>query len=240
MVQHDCQIGHRSGEIRQLGQLRKGDADIERQPHPRQHARPGAVSGAGQHALRLAAFDIGVRVPGHGVANATEAVRAGGLQGLQHRLDLVAKLQIGAADDGGCRTARAVGAAGAGRRQPLDKLDLADRPQLHRPVRPVHRAGLDEHGGAHIVACADIGDQLVQQVALIGNALQPVVPEMMMRIADRDLRLQRLLAGQRQPVVSAVRHVCISSILQVPAANRRSGFPPGSAIAGAISWLAPW
>jgi hypothetical protein len=39
------------------------------------------------------------------------------------------------------------------------------------------------------VAAVHIGDQLVQQIPLVGHALRAQVPEMMMGIADRQLGL---------------------------------------------------
>ena len=48
--------------------------------------------------------------------------------------------------------------------------------------------------------------EFVQQIALIRDALGAEIPEMMMRIADRQLRLQGRFLGQRQPVVSSVGH----------------------------------
>ena len=76
----------------------------------------------------------------------------------------------------------------------------------YRPVGPVHRSRLDEYGRAHIVAGADIGDQFVQQIALIGNTLGAKIPKVVMRIADRQFRLQGRFLGQRQPVVSSIGH----------------------------------
>jgi hypothetical protein len=54
------------------------------------------------------------------------------------------------------------------------------------------------------VAAAEIGHQLVQQIALVGRASGAEIPEMVVRVADRDLRLQRRFLGQRQPVFAAV------------------------------------
>src|SRR5215472_17894287 len=56
------------------------------------------------------------------------------------------------------------------------------------------------------MAAIHVGGQLVQQVTLVGNALGAKIPEVMMRVADRDLRLQGRFLGQRQPVVSSIRH----------------------------------
>ena len=52
-----------------------------------------------------------------------------------------AELQIGMADDAGADLRRAIAAAGAHRRDAVDELGLADRPQLLRAGRAVHRRG---------------------------------------------------------------------------------------------------
>ena len=118
----------------------------------------------------------------------------------------VAELQIGAADNPRRRSARAINPTGAGSGEALDKLDLTNRAQIRRSVGAVHCPGLDKHCGAHIVAGTDIGDELVQQIALIGDALGTKIPEVMVRVADRQLRLQGRFLGQRQPVVSSIGH----------------------------------
>jgi len=99
------------------------------------------------------------------------------------------------ADDGSGRPAGAIQAAGAGGGQPLDKLDLPHGAQLRRAIRAVHGARLDKHGRAHVVAAGDVGDQLVQQIALIGEALRAQVPEVMMGIADGQFRLHSRFLG---------------------------------------------
>ena len=87
-------------------------------------------------------------------------------------------------DDGGGGAAGAVQTAGAGRGQPLDEFDFAHGTHLLRPVRAVHGARLDEHRGAHVVTAVHVGGQLVEQVALVGDARGAKVPEVMMGIAD--------------------------------------------------------
>ena len=196
VVEDDRQVGHRPGEVRQLGQLREAHPGVEGQPHPRQHPGTGAVFGGGQDPLGFPVADFGMAVPGDRVPDAVKPVWAGGLQRLQHRLHPVSQLQIGVADDRRCGAAGAIEAAGAGRGQPLDELDLANGAQLRRPVGPVHRPCLDKHRRAHGMAAADVGHQLVQQIALVGNPVGSQVPEMMMGITDRDLRLQHRFLGQ--------------------------------------------
>src|SRR5262249_19001333 len=71
----------------------------------------------------------------------------------------------------------------------------------------VHRSGLDKHRGAHVVAAMDVGGELVEEIALIGKTFQAKVPEVVMGIADREIRLQRRFLGQGQPVMASVRHM---------------------------------
>jgi hypothetical protein len=149
---------------------------------------------------------VGMRVPRRRVPDPTKPVGAGDVERLQHRCDPVAQVQVGVADDGSGRPAGAIEAAGAGGGQPLDKLDLPDGAQLHRAIRTVHGAGLDKHGGAHIVAALHIGDQLVQQIPLVGDALRTQIPEVMMGIADGQLGLQGRFLSEGQPVIAAVWH----------------------------------
>jgi len=128
------------------------------------------------------------------VADTPEAVRAGGLEGIEDRLDPVAQLQVGVPDDRGAGERGAVDAARGHGGLPLDELDLPDRTALDRPGSAVHHPRLDEHGGADVVALVHVGKQLGQQVALIRDALGPPVPEVVMRVADRELWFQdRLL-----------------------------------------------
>ena len=102
--------------------------------------------------------------------------------------------------------ARAVQTAGARRGQPLDEFHLPHGAHLLRPVGAVHRARLDEHGGPDIVTGVDVGGQLVEQISLVGDARSAKVPEMVMGIADGQLRLQRRLLGQRKPVIASEWH----------------------------------
>ena len=64
---------------------------------------------------------------------------------------------------------------------------LADRVgEVLGPVRAVHRVALEKHGGHDVVAGAGIRQQLLQQIAVA----RPV-PQMVMRIDDRQLGLRR-------------------------------------------------
>ena len=124
------------------------------------------------------------------MADTPKPVGTGCLQRFEHRRHPVAQVQVGVPDDGGSSPARAVETAGAGRRQALDELDFPHRTHLLRPIGAVHGAGLNKHGGAHVVAAVDVRGQLVEQIALVGNTLGAKVPEVVMRVADGQLRLQ--------------------------------------------------
>ncbi len=145
-------------------------------------------------------------VPGYGVADAPKPVGTGSLEGFQHRLNLLAQIEIGMAHYGGGGPAGSINTAGAGRGQALHKLHLADGPHLLGAIRPVHGSSLDKHRGADIMAAAYVVQQLVKQISLVGNAGRTPVPEMMMRVANGQFRLQNFFLGQGQPVISTKGH----------------------------------
>jgi hypothetical protein len=124
------------------------------------------------------------------MADPSKSVGAGRLQCFQHRCHPFAQVQVGVTDDGGGGPARAVQTAGTGRGEPLDEFDFPHRTQFLRSVSTVHRTCLNEHGEPHVVSAVNIGGQLVEQISLKGNALSAKVPEVVMGIADGELRLQ--------------------------------------------------
>ncbi len=68
---------------------------------------------------------------------------------------------------------------------PAQKLDLADRLHLLRSAGTVHRAAFVEDGRDDVVAGVDVGQELIEQVAIAEE-----VPDMMMRIDDRQVGLE--------------------------------------------------
>ena len=136
------------------------------------------------------------RIPRRRVTHAAKSPAAGADLRLQHGLDSIAEREIGEAHDPRGDTRRAVEAAVAHRGDPCDELGLTDRPELRRPASAVHRVAFHEHGGDHVVAGAQVGEQLVQQVAVVRPH-----PQMMMGVDDRQLgledRLGRLLGQPR-------------------------------------------
>ena len=140
------------------------------------------------------------------MSDAAEPVGACGLQRFQHRLDARAQIEVGVSHDRGCRACRAIQSAFARRSEPLHEFHLPHRPHLLGACRPVHGARLDEHRRAHVVAAVHVVGQLIQQITLIWYPSRAKVPEVVMRIADRKVRFQRLLLRQRKPVISSKRH----------------------------------
>src|SRR5205814_9466388 len=102
--------------------------------------------------------------------------------------------QIDIADDAGAAAGRPVFARRAHRRDAVDELGLAERLLLVRPVGAVHLAAFLETGRDDVVPAADIFEQILEQVSVTGP-----VPQMMVRIDDRQIRLEDLLAPLIQP-----------------------------------------
>ena len=203
------QVGHGLGELGQLEHLGEEHPTLQAQAHAGQNLGPGPEVGAGHLAFLVVGGgvgDAGVGVPGHRVADAPEPVGAGGLESFQDRLNAVAQVQVGVAHDGRRGPAGPVESRGAGGGQTLDKLDLAHGLHLVRSAGAVHGAGLDEYGRSDVVAAVHVVGQFLQQVFLEGDSLQAVVPEVVMGVADWNLRFQGLFLGQCQPVIASEWH----------------------------------
>ncbi len=80
---------------------------------------------------------------------------------------------------------RAVTATCAHRGDVGYELDFADRAHLDGPIGAIHRAALLEDGGDDVVAGVEVSEQFREQ---IGPAV--TVPQMMMRIDDRQFRFE--------------------------------------------------
>jgi hypothetical protein len=113
---------------------------------------------------------------------------------LQHARDAVAEAQIGMPDDAGAQPALAVASARAHRRRAIDEFDFADRLHLARAIGAVHRTTFDKDAVRDVVAAAGVGQQLVEQIAVL-----VAIPQMMVRIHDVEPRLQDLLLPLRPP-----------------------------------------
>jgi hypothetical protein len=82
---------------------------------------------------------------------------------------------------------------------------------------------LDEDGGHHVVAGAQVGEQLVEQVAMIGP-----IPEVMVRVDDRQVGIEDGL-GRRLPEPRLARCGDATEACR----RRRQGYLPSSAASGA-------
>lgn len=194
MIEDDRGVGEGAGEIDRVRQLRMilpgFEAETERGQLGKPLAELGFAHQMRQHHARREFLDRLVLVPRHAVADAAEAPAAGPDLGFQNLAHLGAEGQVGMADDPLGDPARAVPAGRAHRRNAVDELDLADRGHLGRAILAVHRPAFEKDRGNDVVAAADVGQQFGQQVA---PALR-CVPEMMVRIDDRQIRLDRRFA----------------------------------------------
>ena len=121
------------------------------------------------------------------MADAAETPAANPELGLQHLAHARPEGQVGMADDRLGDAAGAIPARGTHRGDAVDELDLAHRRHLGGAVLAVHRAAFEEDSGDDLVPTADVGQQLGEQVA----AALRRVPKMMVRVDDRQIRLQR-------------------------------------------------
>ncbi len=130
------------------------------------------------------------------------------------------------ADDGGAGAARPVDPAGAHRRHAVHELGLADTAVGGLAARPVHRPAFHEHRADDVVAAGHVGQQLLEQIERdhpqhgfeavlrrpqVAGGGRPAVPQMVVRVDDRQLGLEnglahRLSSSSRQRhALSAVR-----------------------------------
>jgi hypothetical protein len=96
--------------------------------------------------------------------------------------------------DRGTCAAVAVCAARAYCRRSVEKLRFPDRPQFGSRVLAVHCAALHGDGRANVVARCKVVQEIHHEVPVAG-----VIPQMMMRIDDRQLGIDDLLLLQAQP-----------------------------------------
>src|SRR5438105_15745167 len=99
------------------------------------------------------------------------------------------------ADNAGAMPGLAVDAARAHGCHAVDELGFAYRAHFDRSGGARHGARLHEHGGEDVVAAARIRQQFVEQIA----PARPV-PEMMMRIDDRQIGLEDRLLAPVEPI----------------------------------------
>jgi hypothetical protein len=143
---------------------------------------------------------VRARVPERAAADAAKAAAAGRDLRVQHVGGLVADPQVDGADDSRRDPGLAVGARRAHGGDAVDELGLPDAAIGFQSVRLEHGAAFDEHGRHHVVPAGEVVEDFVEQVALL-LAFVPLVPQVMVRIADRQLGLERRFVHFRQPVL---------------------------------------
>jgi hypothetical protein len=137
----------------------------------------------------------------------------------QDGLDRIAEGQIGITDDTGRDAGRTVIPRGAHRGDAGDKLGLADGPEFGGAALAVHRAAFEEDGRDDVVAGVEVGEQLVEEIAVIA-----ALPQMMVGIDDRQVRVQHgFVGGRGEPCL--VRRVDMPEFPVLPRL-RHSPFPP--------------
>ncbi len=77
---------------------------------------------------------------------------------------------------------------------PLDEFGFTYWPQFERSFAAVELLALHEHRLVHPVTAPEVRGKLIDQIAA-----SRVIPDMVMGIADQELRLDGLLGGQGQP-----------------------------------------
>ncbi len=169
-----------------------------------------------------------IRVMGGDVADAAEPPASGALVRIQHHDHARAEAQVGVPDDPPADARRAVATGRAHRGDTVDELGLADRAHLLRPAGAVEGAALYEHGGGDAVPGAEIGQQIGKHVAPVGP-----IPQMVVRIDDRQRRVERRLLPSGQPVL-AHRQV-MAGCLRGLSVHRRPPCRSEEPIEGALS-----
>src|SRR5208282_2287685 len=101
--------------------------------------------------------------------------------------------QICEADDAGANLGLATAPIALLGNRP-DELALADRTHFLGTAGPISRTALNEDGRDDVVLRVDVGQEFVEQIAAAW-----VIPEMMVRVDDRQIGLEDLLRQLAEP-----------------------------------------
>ena len=130
-------------------------------------------------------------------SHAAKATAAGADVCFEDRLHTCTETKIGVSDDAMSHAALAIAAARAHGSGPIKKLRFTDWSQFRNRVMGIHRIAFHADGGANVVTCRNVGEHVLQKVPV-----SEVIPEMVMRVDDREFRLNDVLWLHRQPVRS--------------------------------------
>jgi hypothetical protein len=140
---------------------------------------------------------------------------------LEDALGTRAELQIDKADNACDAPRRPIFARLAHCRDAADELGLTQGLELLRTAGAIHLASLLVTRGADVMAGPEIGEQLRKQIAIIW-----AIPEVMMGVDDRQLRLDDLLVPLVEPALADrglhCRHARARGPLREGAAHRQT------------------
>ena len=201
VVQDNGDIGESFGQVDQFQQLRMVQPGIETKAVTPQAGKSLAKPGIHKQSTRwaLVRADLWACVPGCGMPDPAEPLRAGSQMGLKHRRHLGAEREVGKAHNAGCDSRRP---AHRTHGRVLNECRFAHRSHGLGPIRPVHGTALDKDRSHHVVAAPGVPQHVLQQVAAAGP-----VPQVMVGVADGQVGIDCRFAPQRQPAVAIGRHV---------------------------------
>jgi hypothetical protein len=130
--------------------------------------------------------------------NAAKALAARRDLGFKNRCNAVPEPEISGADNACCGAEISILPASTLRSDALHKLRLADYAEFLRTVRAVHRSAFNEHRLPHVVAL-HIGNKVCQKITR--RVAVTRVPEVVVRINDRKLGLERRFLRQSKPLL---------------------------------------
>ena len=129
------------------------------------------------------------------MADPAKAIAARAHQRGQNRLDTAAQHHIRVSNNAGGDPGFAKDAAVAHRRDAIGELNLADRPHFLGAPIAIHRTRLHVHRRNNIVTAAGIQQQVIQQIPP-----SRALPQMMVRIDDRQFRFENRLLAPVEPI----------------------------------------
>jgi len=196
VIEYDRRVGEGARERGQLRELRVVEPGVETEAARTQLGKAAAE--------RVSAHGAGGRRRGEAgperlfarreVADAAKISAGGGDMRLEHLVDGVPKREVGEADDAGADLgprASPLRLIGDG----ADEFGLADRPQRLRTAVAVRPAALQIDGGDDVMATASVRQQLIKEIGLAVP-----IPEVMVRINDRQRGVDDFLVHRGQPV----------------------------------------